>query len=121
MIRQVATVEEIVKHKEVKFLDNNFLALENHKDILKELIEKNIRCQFNQGLDIRLLDKENSNLLSRLNYLGEYIFAFDNWKELKLIQSKLPLLTWLKPFQGKFYVYVHPKMALEETLREFIG
>jgi hypothetical protein len=39
-IRQVANVDDIVRHKVVKFLDNNILALPNHKDILKEIADK---------------------------------------------------------------------------------
>ena len=59
-VRQVSTVKQISKHKTVKFLDNNFLALPNHCDILQELIELNVKHQFNQGLDIRLVTEENS-------------------------------------------------------------
>ena len=39
-IRQVSTVDKIVRHKVTKFLDNNILALPNHKDILRELLIK---------------------------------------------------------------------------------
>lgn len=116
-IRQVSTVDEIVKHKKVKFLDNNFLALENHKEILQELVDKKIKCQFNQGLDIRLLDKENSSLLSKMNYLGDYIFAFDDWKYLNIVRKKIELLKWAKPFQIKFFVYIDPKMKLSDTVK----
>ena len=54
-IRQVNTVKGIIRHKQVKFLDNNFLALPNHEDILMELINIGIKCQFYLGLDIRLI------------------------------------------------------------------
>lgn len=115
-IRQVKTVDEIVRHKKVKFLDNNFLALPNHKDILKELINKQIKHQFNQGLDIRLIDEENSFLLSQLNYLGEYFFAFDDWDYKKIMDEKLPLLKWRKDWQFKFFVYCNPKMELSNII-----
>jgi len=116
-IRQVSNVDDIVKHKKVKFLDNNFLALPNHKKILTELIDKNIRCQFNQGLDIRLVDNENSHLLSRLNYLGEYIFAFDDYSYLPIIKKKLDLMDWRKPFNFKFFVYCHPDMDVSNICK----
>jgi len=119
-IHKVSNVDDIVKHKKVKFLDNNILALPEHKEILLELIQKNIKCQFNQGLDIRLLDVENSILLSKLNYLGEYIFAFDNWKYKKLIEEKMRLLFWRKPYRLKFFVYVHPDMPLAETVKRIV-
>lgn len=115
-IRQVNSVDEIVKHKKVKFLDNNFLALSNHKEILKELIDKKIKCQFNQGLDIRLIDKENSILLSKLNYLGEYIFAFDDWSYLRVIKNKIQLLSWRKDWELKFFVYCNPNMEISNIV-----
>lgn len=111
-IRQVNQVNNIVRHKKVKFLDNNFLALPNHNEILRELIDKKIKCQFNQGLDIKLITENNSDLLSKLNYLGDYIFAFDNWNYLKIIENKLPLLSWRKDWQLKFFVYCNPNMEL---------
>jgi hypothetical protein len=115
-IRQVANVDDIVKHKKVKFLDNNFLALPNHVDILNELIDKNIRHQFNQGLDIRLITSKNSELLSRLNYIGEYIFAFDDYSLKDVVDRKLSILKWRKDFGLKFFVYVHPDMEISETV-----
>lgn len=108
-------VDDIVRHNKVKFMDNNFLALPEHSEILKELISKNIKCQFNQGLDIRLVDDENSTLLSKLNYLGEYIFAFDNIKLKDLIIKKLNILSWRRDWQFKFFVYINPSMSTSET------
>jgi len=114
-IKQVSTINDIVRHKKVKFLDNNFLALPNHKQLLKELIATKVKCQFCQGLDIRLVDEENSKLLSKLNYInGEYIFAFDDISLSSLIDKKLKLLDWRKPFRFKFFVYCHPDTGLKD-------
>lgn len=115
-IHQVSTVDKIIQHKLVKFMDNNILALPNHKEILQELVNKRIHCQFNQGLDIRLLDLENSSLLSKLKYYREYIFAFDNWKYKDIIEEKLPLLSWRKDWQIKFFCYIHPSMPISDTI-----
>ncbi len=119
-IRKVANVDDIVRHKKVKFLDNNILSLPEHKAILTELVNKNIKCQFNQGLDIRLVDAENSVILSKMNYLGEFIFAFDNLKYKTLIEQKMRFLSWRKPYQLKFFVYIHPDMALFETVKRVV-
>jgi hypothetical protein len=115
-IKQVNTIKDIIKHKKVKFLDNNFLALPNHKELLKELINIGVKCQFNQGLDIRLLDKKNSELLSKLNYIKEYIFAFDDWSYVKIIKEKLELLRWRKDWKLKFFVYCSPKMNIRNII-----
>jgi len=110
--------KNIVKHKTVKFLDNNFLAYAEHKTILKELIDHNIRFQFNQGLDIRLIDDENACLLAKSNYLGEFIFAFDYVKMEELILDKLALFKKYAPkdWNSKFFVYVHPDMDIVEDI-----
>jgi len=117
MIRQVNKISNIIKHKKVKFLDNNILALPNHISILKELVSLGVRCQFNQGLDIRLVNKENSFLLSQLNYIPEYIFAFDSWSYLPVITKKIKLLNWRSPFQLKFFVYCHPLMEISSIVK----
>lgn len=119
-ITQVSTVGKIAKLSRTKFLDNNVLALPNVVEILNELIAKRIKCQFNQGLDIRLVTSEISLLLSKLNYFGEYIFAFDNIKYKDNIAKQLELLSWRKPFQFKFFVYIHPEMSLWETKARII-
>lgn len=115
--KEVSSIDDIVKHPRVKFMDNNFLSLPNHIELLEELIDKNIKCQFNQGLDFRLLTEENSNLLSKLNYDGDYIFAFDDYKYKNYMDKQIELLDWRKDWQMKFYVYVNPKMKCQDTVK----
>lgn len=116
-IRKYSSVDEIVEHGSAIFLDNNILAYDGHLDVLKRLVDLKVRCQFNQGLDIRLLTEDNSDLLSQLHYIGEYVFAFDNYGYKKLIEGKLPLLSWRKDWQVKFFVYVNPEMPISDTVK----
>lgn len=113
------TVESIVRGvpgEVVKFLDNNILAYPHHMEVFQWLIEHGTRCEFNQGLDFRLVNDENLDALSRLNYAGEYIFAFDEPKYQPLLEKKLALMKKYipKPWKLKFYIYYHPKMDLGE-------
>jgi hypothetical protein len=117
MIHQVANIEDIVRHKKVKFLDNNIMALPNHKEIFQELASKRIKCRFTAGLDIRLIDKENAELLHKLNYIDDYVFAFDSISIMKTIEKKIQLITWRKDWDLKFCVYIHPDMKLSETIK----
>lgn len=119
-IKQVNTIDKIIQHKKVKFMDNNFLALPNHKEILKDLIKSKIRFQFNQGLDIRLIDEENSELLKQCNYLGEYIFAFDSWGYKATIGNKLNILGWRKDYRLKFFVYTNSNMEIDDTIKRVL-
>ena len=54
--------------------------------------------------------------MSELNYLHEYIFAFDSIAYRKIIEEKLLLLKWAKDWRLKFFVYVHPDMPIRETI-----
>ena len=111
------TIENIVKHKKVKFLDNNILAYPEHMKVFDWLLEHpDIKCEFNQGLDFRLVTDENLEALSKLNYMGEYIFAFDEPKYQPLLEKKLALMKKYisKPWKLKFYIYYHPTMNIRE-------
>lgn len=114
-------VEQIVRGipgEQVKFLDNNILAHPDHCDVFRWLIEHNTRCEFNQGLDFRLVTDENLDLLARLNYMGEYIFAFDDPKYRPLLDKKIKQIKKYipKPWKLKFYIYYHPKMDLPQLI-----
>ena len=113
-IRLDTALEDIVRHKKVKFLDNNILMHPKHMRLLRQIKDANIRCQFNQGLDIRLVTDENAQVLNSLTYLGEYIFAFDRISEEKKISKGLALFQRYvtAPWRTKFFVYCHPDMDI---------
>ena len=97
----------------VYFWDDNFLAAPRDvwEPILNNLITKNIRFQFRQGLDERQF-AENSDgelmaqLLSKSNYYGDFIFAFDNWKDRQIIEKSLKIWKKYCPTKStKFYLF----------------
>lgn len=115
------TVESIVRGvpgEVVSFMDNNILAYPYHMDVFNWLIKKDIRCEFNQGLDFRLVNDENLYALSRLKYVGSYIFAFDEPKYQPLLDKKLVLMKKYisQPWALKFYIYYHPDMDLRQLI-----
>jgi len=105
-------------HKEVKFLDNNFLAYPDHKKILQELIDSKIRVEFNQGLDIRLIDEENSKLLKKIKHGSKHTFAFDNIKDEKIVVEKLRnYLSWgSKNWNFRLFLYCNADMPLSNII-----
>ena len=118
-LKEYNTIDNIVKHKKVKFLDNNILAYPKHMEIFQWCLEHpDIKVDFNQGLDFRLVNDENLDALSRLNYMGEYIFAFDDPKYQPLLEKKLALMKKhiSKPWKLKFYIYYHPDMDVRELI-----
>lgn len=106
----------VLKSNKLILLDNNILAYSDCNSIFEELISKKIRVKFQSGFDIRLLNEENSKLISKLRYIRNYIFAFDDIKLKPLIESKLQLLEWVKEWYLKFYIYVHPNMSIKDTV-----
>ena len=118
-LKEYNTIENIVKHKKVKFLDNNILAYEKHMEVFQWCLNHpEIKVEFNQGLDFRLVNDENLDALSKLNYMGEYIFAFDEPKYQPLLEQKLVLMKKYisKPWKLKFYIYYHPDMSVKELI-----
>ncbi|CAM2079062.1 MAG: Radical SAM protein [uncultured Clostridium sp.] len=113
------SLESIIKHKKVKFLDNNILAYKEHMDVFRYLIDKKIRCEFNQGLDFRLINEENAEALSKLNYMGEYIFAFDDPKYEPLLEKQLKIIKKYisKDWKLKFYIYQAKDMDISQLIR----
>lgn len=113
---RVANIVRGVPGEVVHFMDNNILAYPHHMDVFRWLIEKGTRCEFNQGLDFRLVNDENLAALAQLNYKGEYIFAFDDLKYQNLLDRKIIQIKKYipKPWRLKFYIYYHPDMDLRQ-------
>ena len=112
-------IEDVVKHKKVKFLDNNILAYDKHMEVFQWCLEHpDIKVEFNQGLDFRLVNDENLEALSNLNYMGEYIFAFDEPKYQPLLDKKIvQIKKYIKaPRKVKFYIYIDPDMEISQLI-----
>ena len=65
------------RHKEIKLLDNNILASPNWNETAELLIKEQVRTDFNQGLDIRLVDDKVAYQLSKIK-TKQLRFAFDH-------------------------------------------
>lgn len=90
------------------FLDDNFFACPEWKQIINKVKALGKRFQFKQGLDERLLTDDKIHELVSWNYDGDYIFAFDNIEDKEIIERKLKRIFELYPnFKKrlKFYVF----------------
>ena len=94
--------------KNVVLLDQNILACKDHAELLKQLIESKAKVEFNGGLDIRMINKKNIELIKQLN-LKSIHFAFDRWQDRDIIEPKLrefASLTGYNKDKGRVMVYV---------------
>ncbi len=79
--KQVAELSEFWREqKEIKLLDANLLACNEHEKILKKLANSKASIDFTQGLDIRLINKDNITLLNKVKTKIIH-FAWDNPKQ----------------------------------------
>ncbi len=62
--------------------DDNIMAAPSKvfKEVMDSLQATNKPFQFRQGMDIRLMTDEKAELLSKVKYHGDYIFAFDHYR-----------------------------------------
>ena len=93
--------------------DDNFLAADPEvwRSKLQQLIDTGRPFQFRQGLDERMLaespfGEEMAEMLSKTKYHGDFIFAFDNWKDRPLIERALKIWKHYNPNKDtKFYLF----------------
>jgi len=93
--------------------DDNFLAsdITVWKPLLQELIDMGRPFQFRQGLDERMLaqsthGEEMAQMLAKSKYHGDFIFAFDNWRDREIIEKALKIWKKYNPKKGtKFYLF----------------
>jgi hypothetical protein len=120
-IRFDTPIDKIIdeKHDRISFMDNNILGYEKHEDILNELIDRKIKCRFNQGLDIRYINERNAKSLSKLNYYGKYIFGLDDVDYIPITEKKYEIVRkHISPIKIRFFVYVDAaKMAVGDTVK----
>ena len=105
--------------EKLKLLDNNLTAHRKHfKLILNQLIKENIKTDFSQGLDIRLIKPEQAELLSKVKLWGQIHFAFDHIDDEKAVRKGIDILVenGVKKYKLMFYVLIGFDSTPEEDL-----
>ena len=76
--RKVADLSEFWRgQREIKLMDANLLACPDHESLLLQLAESRALVDFSQGLDIRLITRDNVALLNQVRTKTVH-FAWDN-------------------------------------------
>jgi len=119
-IKEHAEVEEFLNPNSniVVLLDNNFLALPSHIKKLRKYIDKGWRMDFNQGLDARLVNRENAKLLAKIKYKEMIRFAWDDIKDESEIMRGLEFIikAGIRPRNITVYVLIGFNTTFEEDL-----
>ena len=122
-IREHAEVEEFLNPKSniVVLLDNNFLALPSHIEKLQKYIKKGWRMDFNQGIDIRLINKENAELLAKVKHRKQIHFAWDQMNYEKQVKEGLKILfrTGISPRKIMVFILCNYDTTLKEDIYRY--
>ena len=104
--------------KNIVLCDPNILACPEHLELLEQLKQSGARIEFNQGLDIRLVNETNIRIIKQLK-LNMIHFAFDRWQDWDLIEPKLRLFkqeTGLDRNKVTVYILTNFDTTLEQDL-----
>jgi hypothetical protein len=116
---KVADLSEFWRgQKHISLLDPNILACKDHPDLLQQVIDSKAWVDFNQGLDIRLTNERNIDLLNRIKVKNIH-FAWDNAEDdLKPYFERYKTLAKHKPHgrYGTVYCLTNFGSTMEENL-----
>lgn len=108
------------EHKNIVMLDNNILALPTHfEKVAKQIIDNNLKADFNQGLDIRLLTDDVAKILKQMKPLKQWRFAFDSLKQEAQFRRGAEILLKNKISKSRICIYVLTgfKETFDDTLK----
>lgn len=116
---KVADLSEFWKgQKNIVLCDSNILACPDHMELLKQLADSRAKVNFNQGLDIRLINDENLKLLTQIR-LESIHFAFDRWQDKDIIEPRLRRFAKKTGYnRGKGHVMVYILTNFDTTIEQ---
>ena len=124
-IRAYRTWREIKRpdSRDIVFMDNNVLACEHGIEQMKDMVGENVRIDFNQGIDARLITPEIAELLGKLKWIEYVRVSCDTDAMLDVVLKKAQLLErgGVKPWRVFVYVLVQDIPSAEKrcvALRE---
>lgn len=112
------------KHEKIILLDNNFQASPKWKENMRFIHDHDLKVNFNQGLDIRILNDEFASVLAETKFYSwnfktrSLHFAFDSMRVKKAVLKGVKILGdhGIKPYRIMFYVLVGFDTTIEQDL-----
>ena len=109
-IRPYRTWKEIKRpdSRDIVFMDNNVLACPHGIEQMKDMIGKDVRIDFNQGIDARLITPEIADILSRLKWIRQIRMSCDTDQMLDVCLTAINRLKdcGVKPYRVFVYLLV---------------
>lgn len=86
---KVADLSEFWRgQKNIILCDPNILACRDHIELLQQLVDSRAKVNFNQGLDIRLVNDKNTEILKKTK-LDSIHFAYDRYEDKDIIEQRM--------------------------------
>lgn len=109
-IRPYRTWQEILRtgRRDIVFMDNNVLACSHGISQIRSMAGQDIRIDFNQGLDARLITREVSQLLAKIKWIRFIRMSCDTVAMLEAVINAIELLkdSGIKPYRVFVYLLV---------------
>jgi hypothetical protein len=106
-IRANADIDEFLDgRKSVVLMDNNVLASDHGIRQIEKIIRLQIKVDFNQGLDARLIDAPMAKLLSQVRWLSPLRMSCDTDAMLKEVQRATAILRIHGCTPQRYFVYL---------------
>ena len=106
---KVANLDEFWRGpKKIILCDPNILACKDHMELLEQLKDSKAKVNFNQGLDIRLINDRNLAVLREIK-LDSIHFAFDRWQDKDVVEPRMRAFaekTGFDRHKGAVMVYI---------------
>lgn len=116
---KVANLSEFWRgQKKVVLCDPNILACPDHIELLQQLVDSKAKVDFNQGVDIRLVNEQNIKLLEKIKLMSIH-FAFDRYQDKNLIEPNLRMFkekTRYERSKVMVYILVNFDTTLEQDM-----
>lgn len=117
-IRAYQTWREIKRpdNPNIVFMDNNVLACPHGIEQIRDMIGRDIRVDFNQGLDARLITPEIADMLARLKWIRFIRMSCDTDAMLPVVLKAVHLLRTkgIKPYRVFVYLLVQDISSAEQ-------
>lgn len=104
--------------KNIVLLDPNITACKDWKQLFQQLIDSEAWIDFSQGLDIRLMDKEKTEMLKQMK-IKQVHFAWDRYQDKKEIVPKFKEFKELTGWDKRklpVYVLINFNTTIEQDL-----
>jgi hypothetical protein len=120
-IQPANDIEQIAVRKNILLMDNNVLACDHGIKQIEKIGNMNIKIDFNQGLDARLIDNVTAKLLAKCKWLSPLRLACDQESQMPSVEKAIKFLRKNNCTPKRYFCYVLVKDIADALKRvEFL-